>query len=374
MSPIRPLLILGTRPEAIKMAPIVLECARRSQQITPIVCFTGQHDEMLRQVTDYFDIQANFDLKVMSPGQSLAQLTARCLTSLDELVASEKPDCLVAQGDTTSVLAASMVAFYRQLPFLHVEAGLRTGNLQQPWPEEFNRRVASITTTLHAAPTLRAKENLLKEGIPPRQIRVTGNTVIDALLRTSERERKSQVWPDRYGFLQDRPMVLITTHRRENHGDGLAQICQAIAQLARNFPATSFVLPVHLNPYVKSTVEGALHGIVNVHLLRPLPYPEFVWLMGRAKLILSDSGGVQEESPSLQRPVLVLRETTERQEAVECGAVALVGAETDAIVAATTKLLTDDGACKRMQVTTSPYGDGRAAGRIVDWLLEHFAQ
>ena len=355
------------------MAPIVLECARRSKDLQPVICFTGQHDEMLRQVTDYFGIQGHHDLKVMSPGQSLAQLTARCLTGLDELVQTEKPDCLVAQGDTTSVLAASMVAFYRQLPFLHVEAGLRTGNLQQPWPEEFNRRVASITTTLHAAPTQRAKDNLLREGIPASQIRVTGNTVIDALLWTSERERKSPVWPDRYGFLQDRQMVLITTHRRENHGDGLAQICQAIGELARRFPETSFVLPVHLNPYVKSTVEASLGGISNVHLLRPLPYPEFVWLMGRAKLILSDSGGVQEESPSLQRPVLVLRETTERQEAVECGAVDVVGAERDGIVAAATRLLTDEAAYRRMQVTTSPYGDGKAAGRIVGWLLEHFA-
>ena len=373
MPALRPLLILGTRPEAIKMAPIVLECARRSKNVQPVICFTGQHDEMLRQVTDYFGIEAHHDLKVMSPGQSLAQLTARCLTSLDELVQTEKPDCLVAQGDTTSVLAASMVAFYRQLPFLHVEAGLRTGNLQQPWPEEFNRRVASITTTLHAAPTQRAKDNLLREGIPASQIRVTGNTVIDALLWTSERERKSPVWPDRYGFLQDRQMVLITTHRRENHGDGLAQICQAIGELARRFPETSFVLPVHLNPYVKSTVEASLGGISNVHLLRPLPYPEFVWLMGRAKLILSDSGGVQEESPSLQRPVLVLRETTERQEAVECGAVDVVGAERDGIVAAATRLLTDEAAYRRMQVTTSPYGNGKAAGRIVGWLLEHFA-
>ncbi|MBC7851926.1 MAG: UDP-N-acetylglucosamine 2-epimerase (non-hydrolyzing) [Pirellulaceae bacterium] len=373
MTPLRPLLILGTRPEAIKMAPVVLECARRGGQIKPIICFTGQHDEMLRQVTDYFGINADIDLKVMSAGQSLAQLTARCLTSLDELVAKEQPDCLVAQGDTTSVLAASMVAFYRQLPFIHVEAGLRTGNLLQPWPEEFNRRVASITTTLHAAPTERAKANLLQEGIPARQIRVTGNTVIDALLWTSQRERQSKVWADRYGFLQDRQMVLITTHRRENHGDGLAQICQAIAELARMFPDIAFILPVHLNPYVKSTVEGALAGIANVHLLRPLPYPEFVWLMDRAKLILSDSGGVQEESPSLKRPVLVLRETTERQEAVECGAVALVGADRRSIVTSATRLLMDEKAYRSMQVEASPYGDGRAAIRIVDWLLEHFA-
>lgn len=367
------MLILGTRPEAIKMAPVVLECARRGEQIKPIICFTGQHDEMLRQVTDYFGIQPDVDLKVMSAGQSLAQLTARCLTSLDELVAKEEPSCLIAQGDTTSVLAASMVAFYRHLPFIHVEAGLRTGNLQQPWPEEFNRRVASITTTLHAAPTERAKDNLLREGIPEEQIRVTGNTVIDALLWTSERERQSKIWPDRYGFLQDRQMVLITTHRRENHGGGLDQICQAIAELARKFPDTAFVLPVHLNPYVKNTVEGTLAGIANIHLLRPLPYPEFVWLMDRAKLILSDSGGVQEESPSLKRPVLVLRETTERQEAVECGAVALVGSDCESIVTGATRLLTVEKAYRNMQVETSPYGDGRAAIRIVDWLLEHFA-
>lgn len=373
MRPLRPLLILGTRPEAIKMAPVVLECARHDGRIRPLICFTGQHDEMLRQVTDYFGIAAYADLKVMSAGQSLAQLTARCLTGIDELVAREQPDCVVAQGDTTSVLAASMVAFYRQIPFLHVEAGLRTGNLQQPWPEEYNRRVASITTAMHAAPTVRAKENLLREEVPSGHIRVTGNTVIDALLWTLKRERQSRIWPDRYGFLGNRELVLITTHRRENQGDGLSQICRAIAELAGRFPDTAFVLPVHLNPQVKNSVESALRGISNVYLLQPLPYPEFVWLMDRCRLILSDSGGVQEEAPSLQKPVLVLREATERQEAVLCGAVALVGADSRQIVTAASRLLGDDSAYRKMQVETSPYGDGKAAARIVDWLLERYS-
>jgi UDP-N-acetylglucosamine 2-epimerase (non-hydrolysing) len=327
---------------------------------------------MLQQVTGYFGITPDHDLKVMSAGQSLAQLTARCLMGVDDLVSREQPDCIVAQGDTTSVLAASMVAFYRQLPFMHVEAGLRTGNLQQPWPEEFNRRAASITTTYHAAPTQRAKENLLQESVSASQIRVTGNTVIDALLWTLERERNSKHWEDRYSFLGNRKMVLITTHRRENHGDGLSQICLAIAELARKFPDAAFVLPVHLNPQVKNAVECSLAGIGNVHLLRPLPYPEFVWLMDRARLILSDSGGVQEEAPSLRKPVLVLRETTERQEAVLCGAVALVGAETERIVSEASRLLQDSKAYQRMLVETSPYGDGKAAARIVDWLLESF--
>ena len=371
--PLRPLLILGTRPEAIKMAPLVRECLRRAPRIDPRICFTGQHAEMLRQVTDYFDIAPHLELNVMSPGQSLAQLTARCLTGIDEAIHSQRPDCVIAQGDTVSVLAASMSAFFRQIPFVHVEGGLRTGNLSAPFPEEYNRRVASISTTLHCAPTAKAAAVLLREGYPAAAVRVTGNTVIDALEWTSNRERqRDDQWRQKHAALADRQMVLITTHRRENFGAGLENICRAIQSLARDFSQVVFVLPVHLNPQVRQAVEPALAGLDNVLLLPPLPYPEFVWMMDRARLILTDSGGVQEEAPSLRKPVVVMRESTERGEAVDCGAVILAGSSCQRIVAAVTRLLTDPTAYAAMQVDKNPYGDGRAAIRIVDWLLEHF--
>jgi len=370
MTVLRPLLILGTRPEAIKMAPVVLECARRGGRIKPIICFTGQHDEMLRQVTDYFSIQADVDLKVMSAGQSLAQLTARCLTSLDDLVAREKPDCLVAQGDTTSVLAASMVAFYRQLPFMHVEAGLRTGNLQQPWPEEFNRRVASITTTLHAAPTERAKENLLKEGIPTQQIRVTGNTVIDALLDVAARAYDWHAGP-LAAVPRDRRLILVTAHRRESFGAPFEQICGALKELATSFPDVHIVYPVHLNPNVRRPVYGTLGNLANVSLLEPLEYLPLVQLLKQAYLVLTDSGGLQEEAPGLGKPVLVMRETTERPEGVAAGTVKLVGTDQATIVRETTRLLNDEVEYERMACAVNPYGDGHASVRIIESLREH---
>jgi UDP-N-acetylglucosamine 2-epimerase (non-hydrolysing) len=372
MSKLRPLLVMGTRPEAIKMAPLVRECGRHDD-IEPIVCFTGQHDQMLRQVTDYFGIEPDYDLKLMSPGQSLAQLTARCLTGLDEAIQHCQPSCVVAQGDTTSVLAASLAAFYRQIPFVHVEAGLRTGDLQAPWPEEMNRRVTSVVTTLHCAPTERAAKQLRSEGVGENAHRVTGNTVIDALLWTTERERqRGPMWRDRHAYLDGQPMVLITAHRRENHGNGLTDICRSIASLAERHQNVSFVFPVHLNPHVQAAAQSVLNGISNVRLLEPLPYPEFVWLMDRSTLIVSDSGGVQEEAPSLRKPVVALRETTERQEAVEIGAVQLVGSSTERIVAAVTRLLSDKQAYAAMQPGESPFGDGHAAERIVNWMLERF--
>jgi len=303
MTLLRPLLVLGTRPEAIKMAPIVAACRAREGEIEPLICFTGQHDEMLRQVTDYFEIEPDFDLKVMSPGQTLAQLTSKCLLALDETIATVRPDCVVAQGDTTSVLAASLAAFYRRVPFVHVEAGLRTRDLSAPWPEEFNRRVAGVSTALHCAPTSHAAENLRLEGVPAHQIRVTGNTVIDALMVTLSRERMNDArWQIKYDWLTERDLVLVTVHRRENHGGPLAGICGAIADLAAEFPNTAFLLPVHLNPQVQEIVRRRLGEIDNLQLTPPLAYPEFVWLMQRSKLIVSDSGGIQEEAPSLRRP------------------------------------------------------------------------
>jgi UDP-N-acetylglucosamine 2-epimerase (non-hydrolysing) len=371
MNALRPLFVIGTRPEAIKMAPVIEACRARAGRVEPLVCFTGQHDEMLRQVTQYFDVQPDFDLKLMSPNQSLAQLTAKCLVALDEVLQAAAPDCVVAQGDTTSVLAASMVAFYRAVPFVHVEAGLRTGDLQAPWPEEYNRRVASVTAALHCAPTERAADNLRREGVSQQQIRVTGNTVIDALLTTLDRERQREhYWRGKHDWLDGQDMVLITAHRRENHGAGLEGIFTSIAALARRFEQTHFVFPVHLNPHVQEASQRLLGGIANVRLMPPLAYPEFVWMMDRSKLIISDSGGVQEEAPSLRRPVLALRDTTERSEAVDVGAVDLVGCLAERIEAKVARLLTNPEAYAAMQVDRSPFGDGRAAGRIVDWMLE----
>jgi UDP-N-acetylglucosamine 2-epimerase (non-hydrolysing) len=373
MTCLRPLLVLGTRPEAIKMAPVVAACRARAGEMEPLICFTGQHDEMLRQVTDYFGIEPDFDLKVMSPGQTLAQLTAKLLLALDETIATAESDCVVAQGDTTSVLAASMAAFYRRVPFVHVEAGLRTRNLFAPWPEEFNRRVAGVSTALHCAPTAQAAENLRCEGVSAHQIRVTGNSVIDALAATVARERMNDArWDSKYDWLGPRELVLVTVHRRENHGSPLAGICAAIADLAAEFRDMAFLLPVHLNPQVQETVRRRLSGIDNLRLTLPLAYPEFVWLMQRSKLIVSDSGGIQEEAPSLKRPVVALREATERSEAVDAGAVMCVGSSPEAIRKAVRQLLTDGEAYRAMQIERSPFGDGHAADRIVEWMLESF--
>jgi len=370
MSRLRVLLTFGTRPEAIKMAPVVQECRRRSDCIETIVCVTGQHREMLDQVTDYFGIPVDLDLELMRPDQSLAEITSRCLQGLDAALAEYQPACLIAQGDTTTVMAAALAAFYRHVPLVHVEAGLRTGNLQAPWPEEFNRRAASLLASLHCAPTRRAADNLLAEGVPPQNVHVTGNTVIDALLWAVAKERGHDApWREKYAALGRRRMVLITGHRRENFGEGMRQICLAIAALADRLADVEFVYPVHLNPNVRGPVGQLLAGHPRIHLVEPASYPEFVWLMDRATLILTDSGGVQEEAPSLGKPVLVMRETTERPEAVEVGAAELVGTDVDRIVTRASTLLMDPSAYASRQVTSSPYGDGKAAARIVDLVL-----
>jgi UDP-N-acetylglucosamine 2-epimerase (non-hydrolysing) len=363
-------LIFGTRPEAIKLAPLVQACAQNSN-VEPVVCLTGQHREMLAQVVDYFQLPVDEDLKLMQPNQSLSSLTARCVEGIDGLITRFNPHCLVAQGDTTTVMAAAMVAFYRRMPYVHVEAGLRTGNLQAPWPEEFNRRVASIVTNLHCAPTQKSAENLLREGVDPKTVHVTGNTVIDALLWTVHRERENaEVWRKKYAFLGDRRMVLITGHRRENFGPGFENICRAIANVAGRFPDVSFIYPVHLNPNVQQPVHRLLDGLTNVHLPEPAPYPEFVWLMDRSTFILTDSGGVQEEAPTLRKPVLVMRETTERPEAVEAGAVELVGTSYEKIVSQTSLLLENAKEYARRQIEQNPYGDGKSAPRILELMLQ----
>lgn len=352
------------------MAPIVMECARR-EQIDAKVCLTGQHREMLQQVTDYFGIQADSNLELMRPNQTLARLTAACIERMDEVLVRDSPDCVVVQGDTTTVLAASLASFYRRIPVVHVEAGLRTGNIWSPWPEEMNRRVTSLSTALHCAPTQRAADQLLREGISHDTVHVTGNTVIDALLWTVDRERsRSGTWKQKYDFLGDRRVVLITGHRRENFGQGFQEICLALQTLSQQLSDVEFLYPVHLNPNVQRPVHEQLDGLANVHLVDPAPYPEFVWLMDRSTMILSDSGGVQEEAPSLRKPLLVMRDTTERPEAVSAGAVELVGTSSTRIVERTIALLSDETEYQKHQIDVNPYGDGKAAVRIVDLMLQ----
>jgi UDP-N-acetylglucosamine 2-epimerase (non-hydrolysing) len=364
-------MVLGTRPEAIKLAPVIWECRQRSDRIEPIVCTTGQHRDMVAPLLEYFGISPDDQLELMTPNQTLAGLTARCLEGIDAVLVRRQPYCVVAQGDTTTVMAASLAAFYRHIPFVHVEAGLRTGNLQAPWPEELNRRVADIVADLYCAPTQRAADALLAEGTPAEAVRVTGNTVIDALLETVRRQRnREQPWQGKYEFLDAHRMVLITGHRRESFGQGFENICQAIATLADRFVDEQFVYPVHLNPNVWGPVHRLLGSRGNVHLVAPVGYPEFVWLMERSTLVLTDSGGVQEEAPSLRKPVLVMRDVTERPEAVEAGAARLVGTSTEAIISGVSALLTDPVQYAACQIDHSPYGDGRAAERIVDWMLE----
>ena len=371
MNRLRTLLVFGTRPEAIKMAPVVRACHAREAEIEPIVCVTGQHREMLAQVTDYFGIEHDIDLDVMQSNQTLASLTARCIERIDEVLAERTPDCVIAQGDTTTVMCASLAAFYRRVPFVHVEAGLRTGDIWSPFPEELNRRVATLTTALHCAPTERSRQNLLREGIADATIHVTGNTVIDALLWAAARERTAGGrWAEKYSWLGDRRMLLITGHRRENFGGGFENICRAIAELAGHFPDVAFVYPVHLNPNVQEPVRRILSDHSNVYLLPPAPYPEFVWLMDRSTLILTDSGGVQEEAPSLKKPILVMRDSTERPEALDAGAVELVGTDSSRIVAAVSRLLSDPLEYARRQIECNPYGDGKSAERIVDLVLK----
>jgi len=368
---LRPLLILGTRPEAIKMAPVVAACRGRSEAVEPTVLITGQHREMLAPVVEYFGIAEDLCLDLMTPNQSLAHLTARCLEGIDQAIVRYRPDCLVAQGDTTTVMAASLAAFYRRTPLVHVEAGLRTGDLQSPWPEELNRRVTDLAASLHCAPTQRAANALLAEGVSPKRVHVTGNTVVDALLETVRRERaQSRPWQRKYAMLGDHRLVLVTGHRRESFGSGLEDICRAIGSLAERFSDVQFIYPVHLNPKVQEPVRRLLAHPANVHLVEPAAYPEFVWLMDRSLLILTDSGGVQEEAPSLGKPVLVMRDRTERTEAVEAGAARLVGTSVESIVEAATTLLTDSAQYAACQIEHNPYGDGRAAERIVDLMLQ----
>jgi UDP-N-acetylglucosamine 2-epimerase (non-hydrolysing) len=367
-------IVIGTRPEAIKMAPVVL-ALRKQAQMRCHVCVTAQHRQMLDQVLEAFNIVPDVDLNLMQANQSLGALTAALMESLDRYLAKEKPDLVLAQGDTTTLLCAALSAFYHHIPFGHVEAGLRTGNLQSPWPEEANRVMASRLTTLHFAPTETSRKNLLAENVPGERIHVTGNTGIDALhLALAKVKTEPPAIPGLpSGILANSnraPIVLITGHRRENFGGGFDAICGAIAQLAGQFEKHQFVYPVHLNPKVRESVMRILGPVSlalgNIHLLEPLPYLPFVALMNHSTLILTDSGGIQEEAPSLGKPVLVMRDTTERPEAVEAGTVKLVGADRKRIAAEVKRLLTDREAYEAMAKARNPFGDGHAAERIVE--------
>lgn len=362
-------IIFGTRPEAIKLAPVVLALKRRNLVETR-VCVTGQHRHMLDQVLDVFGIVPDADLNLMEENQSLGRFTSRAMDVLDRYFAEQRPSFLLVQGDTTTVFCATLAAFYHGIPVGHVEAGLRTGNLRAPWPEEANRVLTSHIADLHFAPTTTSRDNLLAEKIPADKIFVTGNTVIDALHLAREQVLKRE--PDIPGAPPPgRRLVLITGHRRESFGPGFESICAAIAELARRFPSVDFVYPVHLNPNVREAVFRLLRlpALANVHLIEPLAYLPFVALMNRADVILTDSGGIQEEAPGLGKPVLVLRDVTERPEAVAAGGVRLVGTDRERIVTETARLLEDEGARKAMSTATNPYGDGRAADRIIRIVL-----
>lgn len=362
------LTVFGTRPEAIKMAPVVKALAQ-AEDVAQSVCVTAQHREMLDQVLDLFGIVPDHDLDLMQAGQDLTDITARVLSGLRGVIAAEKPDLLLVHGDTTTTLAASLAAYYAQVPVGHVEAGLRTGNIYSPWPEEVNRKVAGAIASLHFAPTTRSRDNLLAENVAEAAVEVTGNTVIDALLDViatlQADDARRTALDERFAFLdRSKRLVLVTGHRRESFGGGFERICAALAELADR-EDVEICYPVHLNPNVREPVGRLLEGRSNVHLIEPLDYLPFVYLMDRADIILTDSGGVQEEAPSLGKPVLVMRETTERPEAVDAGTVRLVGTDRDKIVAEVVRLLDDRAAYEAMSFAHNPYGDGKAAERIL---------
>ena len=366
------LTVFGTRPEAIKMAPLVHALAK-DPHFEAKVCVTAQHREMLDQVLKLFSIVPEYDLNIMQPGQGLTEITCRILEGLKPVLESFKPDVVLVHGDTTTTMAASLAAFYQRIPVGHVEAGLRTGDLSSPWPEEGNRTLTGHLATYHFAPTETSRQNLLRENIADNRITVTGNTVIDALFWVRDRvlsdEALHNELTQRYPFLANgKKMILVTGHRRESFGRGFEQICHALAEIAAHNPDVQIVYPVHLNPNVSEPVKRILGHVENVILIEPQDYLPFVWLMNRAWLILTDSGGIQEEAPSLGKPVLVMREMTERPEAVSAGTVCLVGTDSQRIVNEVTRLLQDESAYQAMSRAHNPYGDGHACHRILSAL------
>ncbi|WP_137905437.1 non-hydrolyzing UDP-N-acetylglucosamine 2-epimerase [Chryseobacterium sp. 2VB] len=365
------LIIFGTRPEAIKMAPLVKEFLK-SDDFEAKVCVTAQHREMLDQVLDFFEIKPDYDLNLMKPNQNLYTLTADIITGLRPILEEFKPDFVYVHGDTTTTMAASIASFYAGAKVCHVEAGLRTHNKRSPFPEEINRQVAGRISDYHFAPTEQSKQNLLNENIKNENILVTGNTVIDALLDSTERvstlSDNNEIDYLKSIVDSSKRLILVTGHRRENHGEGFINICEALKEIAINNPDVQVIYPVHLNPNVKEPVYKILSGIDNIHLISPLAYPAFVWLMNKSYMIITDSGGVQEEAPSLGKPVLVMRDTTERPEAVDAGTVILVGTDKNKIVSETQSLLDNGERYQSMSELHNPYGDGKACKRIVDFI------
>lgn len=380
------LLVFGTRPEAIKMAPLVKEFQKYPEQFKTLVCVTGQHRQMLDQVLSLFEITPDYDLNIMKQGQDLYDITARVLTGMRDVLAEAQPDVVLVHGDTTTSTAAALAAFYQQIPVGHVEAGLRTHNIYSPWPEEMNRQLTGRIATYHFAPTPLSKQNLLREQVAEEQVTVTGNTVIDALYwvidkikNNSELNQELSVNLIAAGYNTSRlstgrKLVLITGHRRENFGDGFISMCQAIKTLTVKYPDVDFVYPMHLNPNVRNAIREVfgenLTNLGNMFFIEPLEYLSFVYLMEKSSIVLTDSGGIQEEAPGLGKPVLVMRDTTERPEALEAGTVRLVGTDYDAIVSSVSTLLDSDGAYAAMSQAVNPYGDGMACSRIVDFVSE----
>ena len=379
------MLVFGTRPEAIKMAPLVKEFLRYPEKFETVVCVTGQHREMLDQVLRIFDIQPDYDLNIMKQGQDLYDVTARVLVGMRNVLRKVLPDVVLVHGDTTTSTAAALAAFYQQIPVGHIEAGLRTHDIYSPWPEEMNRQITSRIATYHFSPTPLSKQNLLAEGIKEEQIVVTGNTVIDALYRVVDHIKKNlkldaelesllkQAGYDVTRLKEGMKLVLITGHRRENFGEGFVHICTAIKDLTKKYPDVDFVYPMHLNPNVRKPIhevfEDNLSGLGNMFFIEPLEYLSFVYLMEKSNIVLTDSGGIQEEAPGLGKPVLVMRDTTERPEALEAGTVKLVGTSYDKIVNEVSALLENQDYYNKMSKAINPYGDGKACGRICTALI-----
>jgi len=365
------LVVFGTRPEAIKMAPLVKEFQKHSNIFETKVCVTAQHREMLDQVLSFFEIAPDYDLNLMRPNQNLYSLTSDIITNLKSTLEEFKPNFVFVHGDTTTTMATSLAAFYSGAQICHVEAGLRTFNLQSPFPEEMNRSVTGVVSNIHFAPTETSKKNLLNENKNKDSIVVTGNTVIDALLFSVNKVKTNNFKDAQIQELSNmintnKRLILVTGHRRENHGQGFIDICEALKTIALTHPNSQIVYPVHLNPNVQKPVYELLEGIENIKLIAPLSYPAFVWLMEKSYIIITDSGGVQEEAPSLGKPVLVMRDTTERPEAVDAGTVLLVGTDKGKIIKETNRLLNDYNAYNAMSVLHNPYGDGEACKRIVN--------
>lgn len=375
MSKVKIILVFGTRPEAIKIAPVIHSLKSEPDKFELKICVTSQHREMLDQVLKIFEIKPDIDLNLMKKNQCLSNLTSLILNEMKSVFLKFKPDVAIVHGDTTTTLATSIAAFYQSIPIAHIEAGLRTNNLNAPFPEEFNRQITSKIARWHFAPTISSKKNLLSEGINKNLITVTGNTVIDALHWTLKRIDGNKGYSDnlkkilknilKFNFLKDK-FILITAHRRENFGDGLLQICSAIRELASKYPNVHFVYPIHLNPKVSIIINDSLCDISNIHLIKPLEYEQFVYLIKYSYFILTDSGGIQEEAPSLGKPVLVMRDLTERPEGVKAGTVKLVGSNHKTIVKGVTRLLDDKSYYQKMSYSHNPYGDGLASNRIMD--------